>query len=184
MKKEFSFYEFVAIIIPGILMMWIIAILLQPYYGCELEFNNLSNLFHSMIYLSCAYVIGHIAQIFGRKLEDILWKYQGGQPTTWILDKTNKYLDQQDQKKIKLKLQQHDINQSNLYQFLIAKQFHTSRIDIFNGNYALFRGLMVTAITVAVVSYLTTSYLILPILFMWFNLCSFINGNLVLLHTT
>lgn len=152
MKKEFSFYEFVGILVPGVTFLYFTEIILE--ISVSKKVIDFSKIGESFIFLIIAYGFGHILQAIGNLFESILWNIYGGRPTNW-LTKENRF---------KTKLFSSEINErikgkiySNLeevkdkdygreiYNLLSLKENITEkRIDIFNANYSLFRGLTVT----------------------------------------
>ena len=153
MKRELSFYEFVALIIPSVILLFSINFILT--LEGNKPFFDFSNIGESVIFLCFSYALGHIIQGIGNFLESFIWFCFGGMPTKWLL-KVNRFnkniLDQLVTEKIKAKLctEFGDTNDKMDYGTLIYNKLYckqlTGRIDIFNGNYSLFRGLSVTFI--------------------------------------
>lgn len=163
MKKDLSYYEFVALVIPSVVLLFSINyILTLRGSGTLFDFSKIGE---SIIFLCFSYALGHIVQGVGNYLERIIWKYYGGMPTKWLL-KANRFqkrlLDSNitDKVKVKINADYAEINEDMDYGLLIYNKLFqkklTERIDVFNGNYSLLRGLSVTFITLSV--YLFTSY--------------------------
>ena len=159
MKKDLSFYEFVALIIPSVVLLFSMNFILT-LQGNK-SFFDFSNIGESIIFLCFSYAIGHIIQGVGNFFEYIVWKAHGGMPTKWLF-KPNRFkeklFDEDFTNKIKLKIEAEyqDVNSETdygmrIYTKLFLKK-QTDRIDIFSGNYSLFRGL-------AVVFFIISTYL-------------------------
>lgn len=167
MKRDFSFYEFVGILIPGTVILYSLYLLLK-LKGINVAVD-ISNFGESIIFLVLAYGIGHLMHAFGNFFEALIWTIFNGWPTNWITKKPrfSQYLfkDPNDEEKVREKLK-HIFGESEnkdygrlAYSYLFNKKL-TERVDIFSGNYSLFRGLSI-------------SFLILSILLcLYFNLAS------------
>lgn len=153
MKKDLTFYEFVALIIPSVVLLFSLNFILT--LKGNKSFFDFSNIGESIIFLCFSYALGHIIQGIGNIFENLLWKCFGGMPTKWLL-KPNRFkqriLDMKMTEKVKEKIETDYGSISNetdygliIYDKLFQKKL-TDRIDIFNGNYSLFRGLSITFI--------------------------------------
>lgn len=159
MKKEFSLYEFVGILIPSITLLFFTELLIDIVY--DFKIVDFSKLGESIIFLMVAYGLGHILHGFGNLLEWLLWKVFGGMPTNWLTKKPRLYqklLDDFETKKILEKINS-EIGESEqkdygrlIYTKLFAKGL-TNRIDIFNANYSLFRGLTTAFIILGILTF-------------------------------
>jgi hypothetical protein len=105
MKRELSFYEFVALLIPSVILLFSINFTLT--IEGNKSFFDFSNIGESVIFLCFSYALGHIIQGMGNFLENFIWFCFGGMPTKWLL-KENRFnkniLDQLFTEKIKAKL--------------------------------------------------------------------------------
>lgn len=150
MKKELSLYEFAGVLIPSVILLFFTELLIEHSY--HLKIIDFSKLGESIIFLAVAYGIGHVLHSIGNLLESALWKILGGMPTNWLTRKPKfkqKLFDEHDIKKIIEKIYKNfgesegkDYGQL-VYADLFAKNM-TGRIDIFNANYSMFRGLTVS----------------------------------------
>jgi hypothetical protein len=165
MKKDLSYYEFVALVIPSVVMLFSMNyILVLQGNGALFDFSNIGE---SIIFLCFSYALGHIIQGIGNYFEKIVWKYYGGMPTKWLL-KPNRFqkrlLDSNISDKVKAKINADygEINDETDYGLLIYNKLFqkklTERIDIFNGNYSLLRGLSITFITLSVFLFTNCDY--------------------------
>lgn len=156
MKKEFTFYEFVGIISPGVVFLLIIYYIFPDYYRAA-NINDLS-IGGLGIVVILAYVLGHLIQSIGNLLEKIWWWFFGGMPTNWIIKEGKKSYLSQDQiaavpGNISKVLGIVPKNHITLYDsdewFGITRQVYAAvkqakaadRVDTFNGNYGFFRGI-------------------------------------------
>jgi len=163
MKKEFSFYEFVGILVPSVTLLFFTELIIELVYGkIIIDFSKIGD---SIIFLIIAYGFGHILHAIGNFYENIFWKIYGGMPTMWLFKKNrfNETLfDDEQTEKISRKIYDKfgqkvgkDYGR-DVYNWLSVKEGITEkRIDIFNANYSLFRGL-------------TMSFYILTILILYF----------------
>ena len=148
--KQFDYYEFTAILVPGAAFLMGLAIIFPDVLGAKyLAGASLGDL---GIFVVAAYVSGHIMQAFGNLYERIVWQVAGGQPTEWILNDKNSLLSSQQTKSLKEKIR-NDLNiqldnptrilmpLTRQVYVLLRRQQRTGRIDIFNANYGLNRAL-------------------------------------------
>ncbi len=149
MKKDFSFYEFVGIIVPSTILLYGIQVIFEFVYQKQLV--DFSKIGETAIFIVICYGVGHILQSLGNICERIVWYIFGGMPTNW-LTKKNRFgktlfdnpLNQRIEDKVKLKFGAGINDYGRLtYNFIFQKE-KTARIDIFNGNYSLFRGLSIS----------------------------------------
>lgn len=159
MKKEFSFYEFVGILVPGVTLLFFSEVIIELVY--QKTIIDFSKVGESVVFLIIAYGIGHILQAVGNAFEIVMWKLFGSMPTQW-LTKKNRFggtlFDAEQSDKIKTKVFQHFGEKSgkdygrDIYNWLSLKEKVTEkRIDVFNANYSQFRGLTVTFYSLAII---------------------------------
>ena len=158
MKKEFSFYEFVGILVPGVTLLFFTEVLIEIVYAKTII--DFSNIGESVVFLIIAYGIGHILQSVGNVFENLMWKLFGGMPTQWLTKKSRfgiTLFDVEQTEKIKAKIFQRfgenpgkDYGR-DVYNLLSIKEKITEkRIDIFSANYSQFRGLTVSFYLLAI----------------------------------
>lgn len=155
MKKEFSFYEFVGIIVPSAIFLYSSQLIIEFVYQKQIvDFGKIGE---TAIFVIVCYGFGHIMQSIGNILESILWFIYGGIPTKW-LTKKNRFgntlfdnpLNQTILEKVKQKFGDGITDYGRLtYNFIFLKE-KTGRVDIFNGNYSLFRGLAIASLLITV----------------------------------
>jgi hypothetical protein len=173
MKKEFSFYEFAGIIVPSVTFLFCMQLLIEIETGKQII--NFASLGESIAFLIVAYAFGHILQGMGNAYEWILWrKLYGGMPSNWITKATrfnSKLLDDDFKNKLLAKLYakfgevpKKDYGRDAYKAVEYAGK--SQRADIFNGNYSLFRGLVIAfiGVTIATVNFFGWRYSIFPFL--------------------
>lgn len=155
MKKEFSFYEFVGIIVPSVIFLYTAQLIIDFAYQKQMvDFGKIGE---TTIFIIVCYGFGHILQSLGNIFENILWFIYGGMPSKW-LNKKNTFgntlfenpLNQKILEKAKLKFGEGIADYGTLSYNLIFLKEKTARIDIFNGNYSLFRGLSVSFLLITI----------------------------------
>lgn len=153
--KKFDFYEFTGILSPGVLLLCGLAWIYSDVYGVisnkDISVGDLG------IIVVLAYVAGHLLQSLGNVLENVWWFCWRGMPSDWVRSQKHVIISEPQIKiipaKVKkiLKIECPD-NISTLNKkdwFFITRQMYaivknaglTERIDIFNGNYGMFRGI-------------------------------------------
>ena len=85
MKKEFSFYEFVGILVPGVTLLFFSEVIIESIY--QKTIIDFSKGGESVVFLVIAYGIGHILQAVGNVFENIMWMVFGSMPTQWLTKK-------------------------------------------------------------------------------------------------
>lgn len=108
------------------------------------------------IFIVLAYAVGHLVQAIGNLIEAVWWKYWGGMPTNWLRTKPARLLAEQQISLLQERLRKQpglasfEITSSSLSDWhAITRQIYAavagagraSRVDTFNGNYGLNRGL-------------------------------------------
>lgn len=156
MTKQFSFYEFTGIITPGALLMYFANYILKNKF--DINLFGIENVGESVFLIIVAYAVGHIIQALGNIFEQVIWKIYGGVPTSWLTklpSPKQKLFDDTDTQKIleKIyskygKIEGKDYGK-NVYNLLYLMK-NTGRIDIFNANYSLFRGLTVSILIITI----------------------------------
>ena len=180
MKKEFSFYEFVGLIVPSVILLYSVQLLI--FNGKGDHFFDSAKLGDSAIFIVISYGIGHILQFLGEKYARFIWKkYFGSEPTQWLTTPNHqgKLLFYDDAfntevaTRIKVKFP-HTVGDYGplTYNYLFQNN-KTARIDIFNGNYSLFRGLSISFLTVALVSIFTLNWFFAVIAIVLFVISGF-----------
>ena len=152
--RQLDFYEFAGIVAPGVVLITtsLLAVMEPPVL---LEMN----LGASAIFIIFAYVIGHILQGIGNWFELAWWKLFGGMPTDWVLNRADPILSADQREQLFLAIEKNEgIGKSRLIEikrkdwFLLVRSLYvaiqkngnTERIERFNGNYGLLRGVAIS----------------------------------------
>lgn len=160
MKKEFSFYEFAGVLVPGSTLILAMAInkeaLLETFLSKDFGAGQLG------LFVVASYIFGHLVQGIGNLLEKALWSFRG-MPSTWIRREKVPFLTEGQLKCVRdilPTLLGHDpgdltnLNDSNLRNITsqlystLEREGRVARIDIFNANYGLFRGIAAALLVV------------------------------------
>ncbi len=153
--KTFDFYEFAGILTPGAVILYAIS-RICPETAPFIEAKDFT-LGDLGLFVILAYVAGHLVQAFGNLIEKALWKPFGGMPTNWLLQRRQELLSQTQatalperlRDVIGISLDKPIADQSAKDWFPITRQIYAAvsaagraqRIDTFNGNYGMFRGI-------------------------------------------
>lgn len=165
--KKFDFYEFTGVLAPGAVVVYGLA-RIYPDLGIiardeKISFGELGLL------LILAYVVGHLIQAFGNVIESIWWKCNGGWPSDWV--RTNKrdiiakaqwnVLPARIRDSLKIECPDNLAAVTPKDWKSITRQVYAAvrkagradRVDIFNGNYGMFRGVAAGIIVILVAAF-------------------------------
>jgi hypothetical protein len=167
--KTFDFYEFTGILVPGAIT--IVAILLifpqvrTSLFSSDLTVGDLG------LFVVLAYAAGHLTQAVGNGVEWVLWRVMQGLPTDWVRTRTHPLLADTQIQALQAKLSselnvQTTVDEKTLSAgawFSITRQIYAAtaaqsrnnRVDIFNGNYGLNRGIA-SALLIGLILFLFT----------------------------
>lgn len=164
MKKDFSLYEFTGIIVPGSTLVLGVAF---QYEGLrQLLIGESFGVGQLGLFAVIAYVAGHLVQGVGNQLEHLVW-LRRGMPTSWIRRAKIPYLSDSQRSQLQKVLPEilgHDVAPfgeldmrscrgitGQLYATLEHKG-RVKRVDVFNANYGLFRGIASALLVVAIIA--------------------------------
>jgi hypothetical protein len=163
--KQFDFYEFAGIVMPGAILIAGLAQLI-PAVGSVITVKDIS-LGSLGLFLILAYAAGHLVQSIGNFLEFAWWWYPG-MPTDWVRSdrghllspSQRSALEQQLPKKLALEGSFSFSAVSAKQWFAVSRQVYaavaaatrSSRVDTFNGNYGLNRGLAAAFLVLGIVT--------------------------------
>jgi len=167
--KTLNFYEFAGLIAPGAVTLFGIALLFPASRGA-LVGENLS-VGEFGLFTILAFVAGHLIQAFGDVIEALWWKAWGGMPTDWVRSGKHKLIaDAQKQalathlhRKLNMKGPVKFEEMSTSDWFGITRQIYAAvgsqerpsvRVDRFNGNYGLNRGIAAALIIISVLTFM------------------------------
>lgn len=166
--KKFDFYEFAGILCPGALLVLVLARMFP-----ELAFiGNKENFsFGDLgIFVVLSYVAGELVHAVGNGIEKLCWGLWSGLPSDWVRSGKHDLISKQQKNQLGDKLAEltnielpggiHGLTQKAWY--AITRQMYavvryagrSSRIDVFNGYYGMFRGLAASLLVVIGVSIL------------------------------
>lgn len=162
--RQFDFYEFTGILVPGATalagMLLLVPDFIKPETIKDLSVGGLGLL------IVLAYVLGHMVQAVGNGIELLWWKLWGGMPTDWVRTKPDCLLAPsqlvalENAVKERLDLDGLQIAHSTAEQwYAVTRQIYAevagtgraARIDVFNGNYGLNRGIGAGLLVVLVI---------------------------------
>jgi hypothetical protein len=162
-EKQFDFYEFAGIVLPGAILIAGLSRVV-PSIGSVVPVKDIS-LGSLGLFLILAYAAGHVLQSIGNLIE-FLWWYFPGMPTDWVRTDRGHLLsplqrnalEQQLPKKLVLEGAFSFSTVTAKQWFAISRQIYAavaaatraSRIDTFNGNYGLNRGLAAAFLLVGI----------------------------------
>lgn len=164
--RTFDFYEFVGVLAPGTIAMFLATLLFGQTIGEDPVPQNLGGL---GIYIIIAYVIGHLVQALARGVEVVYWHLWKGMPTDWpvtrpqwaagrgaissICRMTGKTHPGANKQGDQLGDWHAMVRQARSTLYAIGR---ASRVQVFNGNYGMFRGLLTVLMVAAVTAWWTT----------------------------
>jgi hypothetical protein len=163
--KSFSFYEYAGVIIPGALLifgiLWLYPDLRSTFAPPETTLGDFG------IFLIVAYAAGQLLQALGNLLEKIVWSCCGGLPSNCLTKPNQKLLSGAQMVRLAEMLRTrlglsvtsitgmapkdwYPITRQIFAEVMAAKG--ADRVEIFNGNYGLNRGIASGLIAVAVLA--------------------------------
>lgn len=163
--RKFDFYEFAGIITPGATTLVGVVAVFPGLQGLLL--NKELSVGDFALVLILAYTAGHMVQAVGNLLEWCWWKVQGGKPSQWVRSGKGNLLSAPQRDVLPNRMSDRfNMDDLGTYEDLspeawyaltrqvyasVAKAGLSARIDKFNGNYGLNRGLAASLILIAVV---------------------------------
>lgn len=150
--KTFDAYAVIGVIIPGSVIALMLA-LHWPEFAQFLGADGLS-VGGFGLFIFAAFVLGHLVQAGGNILEYLIWA-PTGMPTQWVRKGPGKFLTADQQTKLQERVVQIEPAVTSLTALTrtdwgrVVSRIYSSvhaasrsqRIDVFNRNYGLFRGL-------------------------------------------
>lgn len=151
--KNLSFYEQCGIVIPGVVLLVVLVALkpdLLPFFNKDgLSVGGLG------LFLILAYGVGHAVAALGNVIESVFWKPFGGMPSDWPTRTDARILtDGQRDRLAEIAAERLGISSASpagmplrewrgvfrqIYRHVLDS--NSSRIEVFNGNYGVNRGL-------------------------------------------
>jgi hypothetical protein len=167
---KLSFYEQIGIVIPGALFL-VGAVILVPLTD-YVDLKNIS-LGSFGLFLLLSYGAGHAIAAVGNWIETPWWWARGGMPSQWVLQKDERLLIAVQKVRLnqmigsRLQLPANDVEGLSKQQwskifsqiYLAALQAPSTRIETFNGNYGLNRGLAASFLVLTLINVLLHPHL-------------------------
>ena len=159
--RQFDFYEFAGLLVPGTTVLLALAAFFPAIPG-GISGSSLG-LGEVAAGSGVAYGLGHVVQAFGNLLEAGWWKLPGGMPSDWVGTGKASFLHARQVEALPGKIAEqlgiggitlgggtgwHGITRQ-IYAAVSAAG-RSGRVDTFNGNYGLCRGLAASFLFVAV----------------------------------
>jgi len=169
--RKFDFYEFAGILSPGAVVLFglsqIIPGMRESFSGTEYSLGDFG------IFIILAYVAGHLTQAIGNILEKIWW-IKRGMPTDWIRTRHKQLISEQQLEQVPGKIEtilsldriksieslgrKSWIGVTRQVYAAVASAGKAGRIDTFNGNYGLHRGIASALILVLITQLVVNGY--------------------------
>ncbi len=168
--RKFDFYEFVGVLLPGVVLLTVVGLvfpsLKADIVGTDMSVGDFG--WRTML----AYVVGHLLQGIGNLIERAYWWFWGGMPTDWIRSGKRPLIAGEQQRLLQHNVRKllgneaFELEKVNSHQWdSITRQVYayvsdaglSYRVDVFNGNYGLFRG-VASALLVSLVLVLITDW--------------------------
>ncbi|MCW5829568.1 MAG: hypothetical protein KIT79_09660 [Deltaproteobacteria bacterium] len=161
--KQFDFYEFAGILAPGAITIFG-ASLIYPSISLIAKASGAS--FGDLgVFIILSYAAGHLVQFIGNRLETLHWKIFKGMPTDWVISGRGNLISPDQQRLLETRLQKLlgrnepvELSKIAAAEWTpITRQIHAAigaanrleRIERFNGNYGLCRGIAASLLVVA-----------------------------------
>ncbi len=152
MTQKFDFYDILAILIPGILLLVWIAVCF-PAVGVITQSSDLPPGFASLALTALAVFLGQLVQSLASLLEGFLFWTWGGRPSDQAFDRgIDRYLPDRDAQRIRARLEKalgdEDATPQSLFLHAasLAGTEASSRATLFQSHYAYHRGLVIWAL--------------------------------------
>ena len=160
-----TFYEQLGIVIPGSVFLFGL-VLYFPVRQVLMAKDGIS-VGELGIFVLLAYAAGHLIAAVGNALESVLWRVAGGMPSDWVVNESATLLSEQQIEQLRSRIAtRFNIALPNIRGLDkktwwpisrqiyadVAKNGKSDRIDTFNGNYGLNRGLCAACIALSVIA--------------------------------
>lgn len=154
---KFDPYEYIGVIIPGVV---VVLTLILLYPAATAVHSSGVTVGEFGLILVLAIVAGHLIQALGNAYEGIVWGVLGGMPTTWPAKKSTGLLSAKQLERLEAAIRaDFDAPLSELasgrgpvreINATVRAKGRTDRIDAFNRNYGLLRGISAALIVAGV----------------------------------
>lgn len=158
MKKELSYYEFAGILVPSVIFLYVTNFISGFIY--EKQLVDFGKIGETVVFFILAYGFGQLLQGLGNIFEKIYWALWKGMPTKWLSSKNrlgNNLFNDELNSRILINVEQkfgHGLaDYGKAVNSYVIQKGSVSRIDIFNSNYSLFRGLSVSFLLISIICF-------------------------------
>jgi hypothetical protein len=169
--KKLTFYEQAGILIPGSVLLFGLLFFFPSLK--ELLAKDGVSLGQLGIFVLLSYAAGHLIAALGNFGESVLWRPLGGMPSNWVVKKTTKLLSDGQRERLPKKVQSRlgvtvpaIVGMDRKEWFPISRQIYSDverngkadRIEAFNANYGLNRGLAAGCLALACIALLSGNW--------------------------
>lgn len=170
--REFDFYEFAGVVVPGSVLLVGSAVCVPAIKAVVFE-KDLS-LGESALALVVAYGLGHLIQAVGNAIEKLWWRAWKGMPSDWPRSGQHRLLAEQqvaviddalfDRLGYRVEGGFRRLDQQGWYALVrqiyafVMKAGTAKRIDVFNGNYGLNRGMAAALLSILFIHWATADH--------------------------
>src|SRR5882724_11110571 len=165
MSRNFSFYEQTGILIPGATLVFGLLFFFPDFR--QLFFSDGVSIGGLGLFLLISYAAGHLAAALGNIMEVCLWQFGGGRPLNWVTRTKGGLLAPEQIESLealikqRLRLELPPVRGMPVKQWTpISRQIYadvmahgkSAKVDSFNGNYGLNRGLAAALLALVLLS--------------------------------
>lgn len=193
--RQLDLYEFAAIVVPGTILLTALYVVYPA--AKELLGQDGLSIGEAGLGIVLAYGVGHILQALGNMLEALWWKALGGMPTDWAGENRRNIINADQFEALKVALARAFPDRAaplgtaakpqgwkrmvrEVYA-KVAAAGRAGRVDIFNANYGLCRGLATAMLVALALSIIKTglchwelkSFLLVGVGLSWFRMHRF-----------
>lgn len=163
--KEFNFYDITAVIAPGMVLIIGVVLLFFPGQQDVLEKVSKISVGSLGVGVILAYVVGQLLQAVGNGLEAVWWWFWGGMPTDWVRSNNHPVLSPQQRDRLQDRVRvalgspsMELVSCASHDWYSVTRQIYaavsgagrSARVDAFNGNYGLCRGVAASLVSLLV----------------------------------
>jgi hypothetical protein len=169
--KKLTFYEQVGIVIPGSVLLFGLLFFFPPLK--DLLAKDGVSVGQLGIFVLLSYAAGHLIAALGNFAENIFWRPFGGMPADWVVREKTTLLSDEQRERLSKKVYARlgitvptVIGMDRKRWFPISRQIYSDveqngkpdRIETFNGNYGLNRGLAAGCFALACVAFISGNW--------------------------
>lgn len=169
--KKLTFYEQVGVVIPGAVLLFGLLFFIPSLK--ELLAKDGVSVGQLGIFVLLSYAAGHLIAALGNFGESILWRFAGGMPSVWLVKKETALISNTQRENLPKKIQarlglavSEIIGMDGKQWFPITRQIYADidrngkrdRLEAFNGNYGLNRGLAAGCLALACLAFVEGSW--------------------------